>query len=65
MQKPKNIKYARRANALLLLHYSHTANEVARFLWVTRSAIQDWWTRLEQYGEIVLVSRSRAENPIP
>lgn len=55
MQKAKDIKHARRANAILLLHQGLTNSEVARHLHAARSSLQNWRKRFEQFGEAGLV----------
>ena len=55
MQKSKDIKHARRAQAILLLHEGNTVSEVARLLCAGRSAIGHWRVRFELFGEAGLV----------
>ncbi len=55
MQKSKDIKHARRANAILLLYRDETVSDVSRILHAARSAIQYWRSRFEQFGEAGLV----------
>ena len=58
MQKSKDIKYARRSQAILLLHAGHTVSEVARLLCAARSAVNHWRARIEQFGEAGLVAET-------
>ncbi len=55
MQKSKDIKHARRAQAILLLHEYKQVSVVARILHAARSAIYDWRNRFEQFCEAGLV----------
>jgi len=63
MQKSKDIKYARRAQAILLLHEGYAVSEVARRLCAARSAIGYWRTRLEQFGEAGLAPERPGRKP--
>lgn len=63
MQKSKDIKHARRANAILLLHQGYKVSEVARLLRAARSAIQSLRTRFEQFGEAGLVAEKPGRKP--
>lgn len=55
MQKSKDIKHARRAQALLLLHEYREVSVVARLMGAARSAINEWKHRFKQFGEAGLV----------
>lgn len=63
MQKSKDIKYARRAQAILLLHEYEQVSVVARILHAARSAIYDWRKRFEQFGEAGLVPEEPGRKP--
>lgn len=55
MQKSKDIKHARRAQAILLLYDYGEVSLVARLMRAGRSAIHTWKQRFEQFGEAGLV----------
>ncbi len=63
MQKSKDIKYARRAQAILLLHEYEKVSVVARLLHAARSAIYTWRKRFEQLGEAGLVPEEPGRKP--
>lgn len=55
MQTSKDIKHARRAQAILLLYDYGEVSLVARLMRAGRSAIQSWKQRFEQFGEAGMV----------
>lgn len=63
MRKSKDIKHARRANAILLLYRGLKVSEVARLMCAGRSAIQGWRTRFKQFGEAGLVPEAPGRKP--
>lgn len=63
MQKSKDIKHARRTNAILLLHDGYVVSEVARLLCAARSAVRHWQARFEQFGEAGLVPEAPGRKP--
>lgn len=63
MQTSNDIKYARRAQAILLLHGDHSVSEIARLMGAARSAIQYWRRRYEDFGEVGLVPEPAGQKP--
>lgn len=63
MQKSNDIRYARRAQALLLLYNGDSVSEIARIMGAGRSAIQYWRGRYEAWGETGLVPEPAGQKP--
>ena len=63
MQKSRDTRRARRAQAILLLHEGYSVSEVSRLLHAARSAIREWRIRFERFGEAGLEPERAGRKP--
>ena len=63
LQKSRDARLCRPANAILLLHQAYTKAEVVRLLSASRTRVRSWAKRFIHYGEAGLLSESPGRAP--